>query len=112
VDKVYQFRIECVALAKESIDEVWLRICGSAQAILQNFAPDISFSEPEDSWRAITDEWHHWYADFDTQEWVARGTFLYAALVILMLRLDANLMDFVATLYYRPDEASDWIECS
>jgi hypothetical protein len=108
---VHQYRIECVALAKEPIDAVWQRISGTAQEILRRYAPHLSFHEPVDTWRASTDEWHHWRADFTAAEWVDRGTLLYAALVVLMLRMDADLMDFVATLYYRPDENGDWIEC-
>lgn len=106
-----QYRIECVALAKEPIDAAWQRISGTAQEVLRHYAPHLSFDAPEGTWRATTDEWHHWYADFSAEEWVNRGTLLYAALVVLMLRLDASLMDFVATLYYRTDDNSEWIEC-
>jgi hypothetical protein len=105
-----QFRLECIALAKEPAETMWDGIADAAQALINVYAPGVSFRTPPGGWEYSSDDWHHWNTEFSANQWVESGTLLFAALVTLMLRLDADLAGFAAILYYR-DAGGDWVEC-
>jgi hypothetical protein len=105
-----EFRIECLALASLPPETAWDLIADQAQLLLTHFAPQVSFRQPARGWAYSQDEWHHWNAVFDEQGWVATGTFIYAAVVALMLRADPDLAGFAASLYYC-DDGGKWLEC-